>query len=240
MPAEALKNSKELDPCAAPAAPAAGNDNPFSRLRFNLAGVLRLSERLVERAVSAYDNTFRLDHEDTADIYLRLATDEVKAGRAEQALAALQRVISLQPGNAAAWYETGLLHLKLHAPAAALEALERAQRAGLEGFEGFDIHFHLAEALGDLERHEQAADELVRALKHRPDSAPATYRLGMALDRLGRYEEAAVVFKKAIECAPREVNYHQSLGFTLECLGRRDEAIECFKKALELQQRAER
>jgi tetratricopeptide (TPR) repeat protein len=229
MSGEAAKMSSTYDSLHGPTYSA--------RVRLSLATVLRLSERLVERLVSAYDNAFRLDNRDAADLHLGMATSFLKGGKAEDALAALRQVIDLQPENGLAWFQYGLLQLQQGASASSVQSLEQARRLG---FESFELYFYLAEALEDLERFEEAVETLVQALKRQPESAEATYRLGLALDRLGRYEEAIAVFKRAIDFAPREVGYYQSLGFTLECMGRRDEAIEYFKKALTLEHRTTR
>jgi tetratricopeptide (TPR) repeat protein len=235
--AGAVNEAAPRPPGNGPLAARKGGGPYSTQVRVGLTGMLRLTERLLERMVSAYDNTFRLDQSDLADIYLNMGLGYARGGKGDEASEALRKVLEMEPQNAIAWYELGLVQLRQGATAGAIASLERAEQLGLDGFE---LHFHHAEALADLERHEEAVEALVKALKKRPDSAQATYLLGVTLDKLERYEEAAAVFRKAIEYSPREVVYYQSLGFTLECLGRRDEAIECFKRALQLGQQGAR
>jgi tetratricopeptide (TPR) repeat protein len=206
-----------------------------ARVRFSLATILRVSERIAESFVSAYERAFKLPPQEAADIYMQVGVDMARGGRAGEALSALQRTVSLQPENALAWYQLGVVQLQQRATSAALDAFEEARRLGQDGVE---LSYFMAEALADLERHEEAARELRHVLAEQPDFAEAAYRLGVSLDRLKRHAEAAAAFRQAIAHAPREVSYLQSLGFTLESLGRRDEAIECFKQAVDLQRRA--
>lgn len=214
---------------------AAGQKLGPSRVRFGLASVLRWSERLVDRVVSAYDRLFCLNEQDTAEIYMHIGTDLAKKGSPEEAVVALTHTLAIQPENGQAWVQLGLVQLKQEASAAAVEAFERAKQLGCDSFE---LHFHYAEALVDLERTEEAVTALYTALEKQPGSAEAAYRLGVALDQLERYEEAVAAFKIAIAHGPRVVSYYQSLGFTLESLGRRDEAINYFKRAVNLERRS--
>lgn len=229
MSAEAIDGNKVLSQGPAPQQ----HSHP-SVVRFGLASVMRWSERLVDRMVTAYDRVFALNEEDTADIYMNLGTDLARKGNAEHAEEALRRTLALQPDNGLAWFHLGVVQLRREASAAAVEAFNKAHE---HNFNSFELHFYLAEALAEIDSHEEAVAELYKALEQQPESAEAAYRLGVALDHLKRFEEAVAAFQIAIAHGPREVTYYQSLGFTLESLGRREEAIEYFKKALSLERR---
>jgi tetratricopeptide (TPR) repeat protein len=208
-----------------------------SMVRVGVASVMRWSERFVDRMVNSYDNTFALDREDTADIYMNLGADLARKGNASDAEAALRRTLTLQPDNGLAWFHLGVVLLQQESSATAVKALDMALA---HGFDRFEVHYRRAEALADLERHDEAVAALYKALEQQPESAEAAFRLGIALDQLGRFEEAVAAFQIAIAHSPREVSYYQSLGFTLESLGRREEAITYFKRALSLERRAPR
>jgi len=203
-------------------------------VRFGFAGLLRWSDRLAGRVVGSYDNLFKLEGEDVADIYLNMGKDLADDEKCEAAAEALKKTLKIEPDNAAAWFQLGIVHLHQQASGAALKAFEKARAVGMNGF---DLHFRMAEALSDLGDNEAAVDELQAATDEKPEEAEAFYRLGVALDKLKSYEQAVTAFEKAIELSPREVGYYQSLGFTLEGMGRRDEALDAFKRGVELERR---
>lgn len=220
-------------PCAEPSAPSV-RASGATQMRYRMASLLRVSDGIVSRAVSAYDRMFAIDTAEKADIYLRIGQDFARAGAPDDALEALRQCLEFDPHNVEAWVEIARIRLGQQAPGAAVDALESARAVSVPRFE---IHFYLAEALTDLGDHEAAVTELKHALRIEPDVPEAHYRLGVALDTLTRHEEAIGAFERAIELAPREVSYHQSLGFTLESMGDRKAAIACFKHALDLERR---
>jgi tetratricopeptide (TPR) repeat protein len=232
-PAASLPLNGQGASAAAPFYPETSTLAP-SRVQFGLAGMMRWSERFVDRMVNAYERLFCLTKEDAAEIYLQIGATQARSGRGAQAVAALNQTVKIQPDNGLAWYQLGMVHLQQEACAAAVAAFERAHRLGCDDYE---LHYAMAQALSDLERYEEAITELYLALERKPEAAEAAYSLGVALDQLKRYEEAAAAFKIAIAHAPREVSYYQSLGFTLESMGHRDEAIQYFKRAITLERR---
>ncbi|MBI5538296.1 MAG: tetratricopeptide repeat protein [Deltaproteobacteria bacterium] len=231
-----IEQDAKQDPVDTSGNPGAGRSMSGSaQMRIRVASILRLSDALVARAVSAYDRLFSLDRREEAEMYLDLGTEMVESGRAQDALPALQRVVKLRPKDAGAWVQLGILHLRQGASTAAIEAFDKARALGDRSYE---LHLYTAEAQSDLRQHEIAVKELQAALDIKPDVAEANYRLGVELDQLKRHEEAVKAFEKAIEKAPREAEYYQSLGFTLDTMGRRDEAVDCFKRALDLERKA--
>jgi superkiller protein 3 len=205
-----------------------------TRMRLRFASWLRISDTIMSRAVSAYDTLFSLDPHDEAEIYMDIGADLGSSGKPEEALASLKRAVALRPQDPQAWLQLGIVQLRMNASPLALDAFEKAKALGATGYE---LHFRMAEALGDLNKSEEAVCHLQQAAADNPHSAEAFYRLGVELDRLKRFEEAVQAFRRAMELAPREASYYQSLGFTLDTLGKRDEAVECFKRAVELQRR---
>jgi tetratricopeptide (TPR) repeat protein len=209
-----------------------GNGSGETKLRFQMASLLRLSENLVNRAVGAYDRLFALDPRDQCEIYLQMGKELAHRGNLADALEALRKALELCPQQLETHVEIGLIHLERGAPQAAVQAFEQAKQLGAPSQR---LHKALADALIALERYDEALPELESALRLEPDVADHYYQLGTALDRLGRYPDAVKAFQVAIQLAPNEVPYHQSLGFTYESMGKRTEAIRCFKRALELE-----
>jgi tetratricopeptide (TPR) repeat protein len=207
------------------------------RLRFGLASILHLTNQVADRVISAYDRLFSLDNGQTAKIYMGMGTDYAHDGNSEEALAALNKTLEMEPENGEAWFMVGLVHLERQDLEAAVEAFEKARNLGSNGFE---LHTRLAETFADMGNHKAASEELKRAVELNPDSAESFFRLGVALDNLEIYEEAARAFQKAIDLSPREPAYYQSLGFTMESLDQHQQAISYIKKAVELERRRSR
>lgn len=208
-----------------------------TQLRFHLASLLRLSDNIVTKAVQAYDRLFALDGEDQVAICLQLGKELANRDKLPEALQALRKAQKLKPEDANVLTEIGIVHLRRHAPEAALGAFDRASALGHEAYR---LHKYRAEALLELGRDTEALAEQRAAYELKPNVHDAAYRLASTLDRVGKAEEAVEILRKAIELSPNVVSYHQSLGFTLDALGRRSEAIQCFKRALELERHSRR
>ena len=206
------------------------------RYRYRFASLLRLSDNLVRKAVSAYDRLFMLESQDEAEIYLDMGREFANDGKLPEALEALRKAAAIKPDDPTLLIEQGALHLRRSAWEAAVQVLQKAKGVGQPSYK---THLYLAEALSQQDKHEAAIEELEGALRLRKDIADIPYRLGVALSRVDRHEEAIDAFELAIELAPQSVAYYQSLGFALESASRRGEAVQCFKRALELEHSGE-
>lgn len=204
-----------------------------TQLRYWLASLVRLSDNIVQKAVTAYDRLFELKSEDQAEIYLEMAREFERDGKTEEVLEALRKAAVLRPEDGRIRMKIGMVHLKGKAPAAAVQAFQKARELG---YSSYRLHFSLAHALAELNQHELALHECERALTLNPHAPDVLHKLGMVLDQLGRFQEAVQAFQRAVDLVPHEVSYHQSLGFALESAGRRSDAVKCFKRALELEQ----
>jgi tetratricopeptide (TPR) repeat protein len=209
-------------------------DGNESWLRFGVATLLRLSDRLTGRLVSGYDQAFDLDDRERARIYADIGVSFLRERNFENAIAAFRRALAFRADDGVLWSKLGLAHVGRGAPAAAVKAFRKAVELGSDDFE---LHFHRAEALGELGDREGEVSALGAALAHRSDDAETHYRLGVALDLLERYDEAIRAFGRAIELEPREAGYHQSLGFCYDSIGEHREAIRSLKRAAVLEQR---
>lgn len=206
-----------------------------TEMRYVLASILRVSDRIVASAVRAYDRLFELDPEDEFEIYLQMGLDFAQSGRSEEAQSALRKAIKLRPEDLTPRLELARIYLKKHAPQAAIQVLEEAKA---QGHKSYRLHKQLADAWLQDEKLEEAAFELEEALRQKPDVPDTCYQLGVLLDRIGEHDRAIAVLEHAISLKPNEVGYHQSLGFALESAGRRPDAIRAFKRALELEHRS--
>jgi tetratricopeptide (TPR) repeat protein len=123
-----------------------------------------------------------------------LATQKLKAGRPDEAIAPLREAALLQPLSAAIQHDLGLACLEAGSFQEAVEALRRA--VALQP-DYTDAHFRLGlalERLGDLRSAVVAYD---RATELQPSLTEAWYRAGSIVFTLGHREEAIGCFRRA-------------------------------------------
>jgi tetratricopeptide (TPR) repeat protein len=119
-------------------------------------------------------------------------------GQHEAAIAAAERLRSIDPGNPEIEYLYGLTLLRANRLAEAQAALEGAT-AGPAGDVLSDAYRTLGIVASNQERYEDALDVLERALAIRPDDAHALELKGWAMARRGLCAEALSVFERALE-----------------------------------------
>jgi tetratricopeptide (TPR) repeat protein len=113
-----------------------------------------------------------------------------------------------------------------------------AFRRAVEADAGFAAAWaELGLALEGLERHEQAAEALERALALRPDYSIARYILGTACNALGRWDNALGCFEEILSKHPSFVAYpefHYQRGRALMGLHRWNDAAESMCEAVRI------
>jgi protein O-mannosyl-transferase len=100
--------------------------------------------------------------------------------------------------------------------------------------DSFLAHFHLATALEERGRMEEASVQYAQALLIRPGFQRGHYHLGNALAKLGRDREALNHFSEALKIDPEDYRSHNNMGFVLLKEGRYREAAEHFSEALRI------
>lgn len=153
------------------------------------------------------------------------------AGRLDEAIAAFQSALMLQPDFAEAHYNLAL----------AFEELGRIDDA-LLGFrktidlapEFADAYVNRGRLLSTRDQFDEAIACLREGLAACPDSAELSYNLGNALQATDQLEDAAAAYRDAIRLQPHVAAIHNNLGTVLKSLERFDEAAACFDQALEL------
>lgn len=123
----------------------------------------------------------------------------LKAGRVEDAAAALQRVLEAEPENPHAHHLQGLVCLQRGLAAEAAGHLERAVAGAPDRP---DHHINLGVAMDALGRMDDAIGHYRRALALAPDSAVAYANLGFALRRQGDFAQALDAFERTLERDP--------------------------------------
>jgi tetratricopeptide (TPR) repeat protein len=152
-------------------------------------------------------------------------------GEPAAALALLERIIALNPGDAAAHVNRGI----------ALSALERLKEALASYDRAIALKSDYAQAyfgrgvmLQALERHTEALASYDRALALKGDHAATHFNRGTALLDLERPDEALASYDLALALEPNYVKAHINRGVSLCALKRYEEALASCEKAIAL------
>jgi hypothetical protein len=116
-----------------------------------------------------------------------------QAGRAEEAIAPLERVVEISPGTAEAHINLGIAHLKLGRYASAAASLERAIAIKTTA----EAHLSFGVALSNLQRPDEAIAQFEKAAALRPDLLEAHYNRGVKLVQMGRPAQALAPLEPA-------------------------------------------
>jgi tetratricopeptide (TPR) repeat protein len=151
--------------------------------------------------------------------------------RYEEALAAYDQAIHLDPNFAIAYTGKGFVLDKLKRYEEALAAFNQTTR--LDPYDVF-AYINKGVALITLNRHEKALVIFEQAIRLDPSEALAYTSKGLALNGLKRYKEALAVFDQAIRLDPYDASAYTSKGLALNDLKRYKEALAVFDQAIHL------
>ena len=148
-----------------------------------------------------------------------------------EAIAAYDKAIELDPDYTYAWYSRGI----------SLDDLERYEEAIASYDKALELDpdytyawYNRGISLGKLDRDEDALESYDKALELDPDYTYAWHGRGYSLGKLKRYEEAIASYDKAIELDPDYTYAWYGRGYSLDELERYEGAIASYDKALEL------
>lgn len=138
-------------------------------------------------------------------------------GRAEEALAAFDSALNLDPNLALAWHGKGQVLLETERYEEAADAFEEALQLDGElagGWHGKGL------ALAQLEQPRDALEAQERAVELDPALAPAWSALGAALTKLGKHEDALDAYERSLELDPRQPQTWRRKGDALQRVAR--------------------
>ena len=191
-----------------------------------------ISEKDAERAIQRYEKlTDKIFGEDALIVYDQLAFSYYRLGRYEEVISILKKIIGINPKNAIAYNNWGVVLGGLGKHQEATEKYDKAIAFKPDYAEAYN---NWGNALGSLGKHEQAIEKYKKATEIKPDLAGAYVNWGNALAKIGKHKEAIEKYKKAIELNPDLVEAYNNWGAALAELGEHKEAIEKYKKAIEL------
>ena len=156
------------------------------------------------------------------------------AGQYPQALTHFDQAIAAQPLNYQAWYgrSNALQGLGNPEPAKHSASVAVWTEAIVSNPNDENAWQSRGQALGKLERHEEAIESYNRALELQPKNPEAFWLRGKQYEQLGQYDSALADFSQALAILPENLFLWQSRGALLcDRLGRYEEALADFNKA---------
>lgn len=157
------------------------------------------------------------------------ALQHFQRGELEQAGALLQRVLDTQPRDFDALHMMGVIQAMEGKPQKAVELLNKA--LSVKKNNPF-VHFNLARALIELDRHEDALAHHRKATELAPGHTVAWLNYGKSLFELDRIGESISAFDKALQIQPDYAEALNNKGLALTELDRIPESIVCFQQAI--------
>ncbi|MBV8278300.1 MAG: tetratricopeptide repeat protein [Verrucomicrobia bacterium] len=149
----------------------------------------------------------------------------------DEAVAQYQRALEINPNDAEAHYNLGLV---LFRNGQLDKAIAQYQK-GLEINPNYvQAHNNLGNALFQKGQLDEAVAQFQKALEINLNYAEAHNNLGIALFQKGQLDEAVAQFQKALEINFNYAEAHSNLGLVLFRKGQLDEAIAQYQKALEI------
>jgi tetratricopeptide (TPR) repeat protein len=155
-------------------------------------------------------------------------------GRIDDAIAAYQRAIELDPMSAYPYNGLGNIYIDLGYPDSAIAVYSRAMELAptLTG-----LLNNLGTVYGALGRTDDAIAAFRRALELDPTLAGLHNNLGNMYADLGRIDDAIAEYHYAIELAPRLVHPHYNLATMEAAQGNVEEALKHLEQAIRLDMR---
>ncbi len=151
--------------------------------------------------------------------------------RYEEAIAAYEQAIRLNPNHATAYYNKGNALFNIKRYEEAIAAYEQAIRLNPNHATAY---YNKGMALFDLKRYEEAIATYEQAIRLNPNHADAYHNKGNALFNLKRYEEAIAAYEQAIRLNPNHADAYHNKGLALKQLGKSREAEQAYAKARQL------
>jgi tetratricopeptide (TPR) repeat protein len=164
---------------------------------------------------------------DTDALYLA-ALRSLRAGRAAEAIAPLERILAAEPEHGGACLNLARALIECGHAEGALGILARAPSLP-------ESDFLRGTALNGLGRPAQAIEALRKVLAADPGHAAALLNMGNACADLDRWQEAERFCRAAIARDPALVEAHASLGFVLTATGRLREGLAACDAAIGLE-----
>ncbi len=167
-------------------------------------------------------------HQNSKEL-LKVAIEYHLHGNLPQALSCYMGIVELEPHNAKALNNIGVIHLAQNDSKRAIQFLRKSIQADRSFPDALN---NLATALKNQWRYKEALEALKQAISLKPDFGSAYFNLGNTYREMGNYEEAISTFNRAASLNPDDPEVQNSLGSTLFLSGRLQEAKGVLIKSL--------
>jgi len=189
----------------------------------NPSAILRAArDRGDDRTALAYLRQLANAPEASSDVFEALARLCFEHGRIDEAAAASEQAIALDPSQPETWHRLGIIHMQRQNAEAARDALERTVQLCPQFASALN---NLGFALQHLGFHAMAADRFRQALAVDPGYTEAHSNLAAVLALAGRYDEALEHARRAIETNPRFISAYIHAAFIETDRERFDEGL---------------
>lgn len=168
---------------------------------------------------------------DDVEIMRLSAISIMRQGRLSEAIALLDRLLSLSPMDADAFNKRGFARQQAGDLTGAIANFSRAILLQKKFVEAWNNRGNALRLQG---RYEQALADFDKAISLRPDYAIAHAGKATTLLAMNRLDEAKQSAEKSIALAPESPQFHSTLGMVLQKSGSYSQAIENFDEALKL------
>lgn len=166
-----------------------------------------------------------------ASVHSNYGRTLLQAGRIEEALAALDRAVQLDPRSRIAYYNRGLARLRSGMADAALTDFDRAIALGPDFMEAYSdrgiVHWQ-------MRRFEAARADFDKAIELDPDHPGSFNNRGVLRRDQGDYVGAREDFTEAIRLQPEFVGALHNRGVLLRRIGNPDDAVDDFSVIIAL------
>ncbi|MGO9513691.1 MAG: tetratricopeptide repeat protein [Steroidobacteraceae bacterium] len=167
--------------------------------------------------------------ESPADAFFRQALAHHRESRNEEARAAYERLLQMQPRHVPALTFLSVIALQSNDPERAIQLTATALEADPSNAIAHLMqgHAHLR-----LERRIEAIASYERASALKPDLAEAHFHRGNVQSDLGCHADAIASYESALRITPRAAEIHNNRGNSLRSLKRYTEAIDSYDQAI--------
>jgi tetratricopeptide (TPR) repeat protein len=190
----------------------------------------------LDRAIELFARCVTSDVPDAATSlhHSAYATALSRAGKHEDAIAAANRALAIDPNCVDAFYIKGIALEKLGREPEAIAVLRLALAAKPDHVDSLSALANVLVKRAEPAQREEAVKLLFEARRLKPNSADLAGHLGNALRLVGKPAQAVGSFRDAVNLRPDIPEVHNNLGVALQESGQITDAIISFRKALAL------
>ncbi len=194
-----------------------------------LAEVLTEQDR-DERALSIYDRALRTA-ERSLSVHRSRSRLLLKMGRAQEAIATLERVVEADPADDGVWYVLAQAYQLGRQPDQAVDALRMALdiRPGAKAY-----RLDLARLYREAGQLDQALAELTELEQQFPEDGGIAFEMGRVHQQRRQHKMALHAFERAVQLNPDSAAAHFHAGIALKALKAYGRSASMFRKAADL------